>query len=72
MAITPAEARQIAKDYVVNKKRLASDAKVKVSDFGKLADGGYSVLVDVTIGSNRMRYRVKMDNNGKVSSFVAR
>jgi hypothetical protein len=72
--MTPTEARQVAKDYIVKQKALTSDAKLKVSDFGKLANGGYSVLVDVTVGvsqrKNRTRYRVKMDKNGKVESFV--
>jgi hypothetical protein len=73
MTVAPAEARRIARDYVVKKKTLPSDAKVRVSDFGKLADGSYSVLVDVTIGANgTTRYRVKMDKNGKVTSFVTR
>jgi hypothetical protein len=76
MVITPAEARQAARDYVLKKEAPSSEANVSVSDFGKLADGGYSVLVDMTIGSsqrkNRKRYRVKMDENGKVRSFVTR
>jgi hypothetical protein len=72
MAITPAEARRIAKDYVVSHKSLSSDAKVRVSDFGKLAGGGYSVLLDVTLAKGTTRYRVKMDKDGKVESFVAR
>ena len=76
MGITPAEARRAAKNYVVNHKALSSDAKVRVSDFGELADGGYSVLVDVTLGATQKkgttRYRVKMDKNGDVKSFVTR
>ena len=75
MAITPAEARQLAKNYVVRHEALSSDAKVRVSDFGELTDGGYSVLVDVTIGpiqTRRTRYRIKMDKNGKVKSFITR
>jgi hypothetical protein len=39
MAITPIDARQIAKDYVVKQKVVPSDAKASVTDFGKLADG---------------------------------
>jgi hypothetical protein len=75
MGITPADARRIARDYVVNEKGLPSDARTRVSDFGALADGGYSVMVDVTLGSQEKvatRYRVKMDVNGNVKSFVPR
>jgi hypothetical protein len=62
VALAPAEARRIARDYVVKNKAPPSDAKVRVSDFGKLANGSYSVLVDVTIRTNGItRYRVKMD-----------
>jgi hypothetical protein len=75
MSITPAEARQIARDHVVKQKAIPSDAKVRVSDFGKLADGGYSVLVDVALGATRTRgttrYRVKMDGKGNVKSLVS-
>lgn len=74
--MNPAEARRIARDYVVSKQAPPSDAKVRVSDFGALSDGGYSVLVDVTLGTtrskDRTRYRVKMDKNGKITSFVPR
>jgi len=74
MAVAPAEARRTARDYVVKKnKALPSDAKVRVSDFGKLANGSYSVLVDVTIQTKGVtRYRVKMDKNGNITSFVTR
>lgn len=72
MPITPSDARRVAKDYVLKNKAPPSDARVAVSDFGKLADGSYSVLVDVTIGKTRTRYRVKMDKNGKITSFVTR
>lgn len=73
MAVTPAEARRIAKDSVVKKKAPPSDAKVRASDFGKLADGGYSVLVDVTIQTKgTTRYRVKMDKNGSIMSLITR
>lgn len=76
VAITPAEARRLAKDYVVKKKAPPSSASVTVSDFGKLADGSYSVLVDVKDGprteKNRVRYRVKMDAKGEITSFVTR
>jgi hypothetical protein len=68
----PADARQVAKNYVVKQKAVSSDAKVSVSDFGKLADGGYSILVDVTVGKGTARYRVKMDRNGKVQSLATR
>jgi hypothetical protein len=73
MAVAPAEARRIARDYVVKSKALPSDAKVRVSDFGKLANGSYSVLVDMTIQTKGItRYRVKMDKNGNITSFVTR
>jgi hypothetical protein len=72
MVVAPAEARRIARDYVVKNKALTSDAKVRISDFGKLADGGYSVLVDVRIGKGTSRYRVKMDKSGKIQSLVTR
>jgi hypothetical protein len=72
MPITPADARQVAKNYVVKQKAVLSSAKVTVTDFGKLADGSYSVLVDVTVGKGTTRYRVKMDKNGKVQSLVTR
>lgn len=72
MPITPADARQVAKNYVVKQKTVPSDAKVRVSDFGHLADGSYSVLVDVTVAGSTVRYRVKMDKNGKVQSLVIR
>ena len=68
----PADARQVARNYVVKQKAVPSDAKVSVTDFGKLADGGYSVLVDVRVGKSIARYRVKMDKNGKVQSLVTR
>ena len=70
--ITSADARQVAKDYVIKQKVIPADAEVRVSDFGKLADGGYSVLVDVTVGKGTARYRVKMDGKGKVQSLVTR
>jgi hypothetical protein len=70
--ITSADARQVAKDYVAKQKAVPSDAKVRVSDFGKLADGGYSVLVDVTVGRSTARYRVKMDKSGKIQSLLTR
>jgi hypothetical protein len=70
---TPSEARRVAKDYVVKKEAVPSDARVRVSDFGHLVDGSYSVLVDVAIhASSLTRYRVKMDKNGRITSFVAR
>ena len=72
MPITPADARRLAKNHVVKQKAVSSDAKVRVSDFGKLADGSYSVLVDVTAGKDTTRYRVKMDKNGKIQSLVTR
>ena len=73
MPITPAEARRVARDYVVEKKGVSSDAKVRVSDFCHLAGGGYSVLVDVKLQTkSTTRYRVKMDDNGNVKSFVTR
>ena len=73
MGITPAEARQVARDHVVKTKAPPSGAKVRVSDFGELADGGYSVLVDVIQAKKpKVRHRVKMDSNGKVTSFVTR
>jgi hypothetical protein len=73
MAVAPAEARRIARDYVVKNKALTSDAKVRVSDFGKLANGSYSVLVDMTIQTKGVtRYRVKMDKNGNIMSLVTR
>jgi len=72
MAITPAGARRIAKDYVTSQKAFPSEAKTRISDFGALADGGYSVMVDVTLGNRTTRYRVKMDENGNVRSFVPR
>ena len=73
VAVAPAEARRIARDYVVKNKALPSDAKARVSDFGKLVNGSYSVLVDVTIQTKgTTRYRVKMDKNGSITSFVAR
>ena len=73
MVVAPAEARRIARDYVVKNKSLPSDAKVRVSDFGKLSDGSYSVLVDVTIQTKgSTRYRVKMDKNGNITSFITR
>jgi hypothetical protein len=72
MAITPAEARKLAKEYVVSQKKLSSNVEVRVSDFGKIADG-YSVLVDVTLAAKgTTRYRVKMDGDGKIKSFVTR
>ena len=73
MEITPVEARQIAREYVAKQKNVSSDAKVRVSDFGKLAEGGYSVLVDVALqAKGTTRYRVKMDDGGKVQSLVIR
>ena len=73
MAVTPGEARRIARDYVVKNEALPSEAKTRVSDFGKLADGSYSVLVDVAVQTKGVtRYRVKMDKNGRVTSFVSR
>jgi hypothetical protein len=70
--MSPADARRVAKNHVVEQRTVPSDAKVRVSDFGKLADGGYSVLVDVTIGKGTARYRVKLDKNGKVQSLATR
>lgn len=68
----PADARKVAKDYVAKQKAVSLNAKVRVSDFGRLADGGYSVLVDVTTGKATAWYRVKMDKNGRVQSLVTR
>jgi hypothetical protein len=73
IAVAPAEARRIARDYVVKNKALPSDAKVRVSDFGKLANGSYSVLVDLTIQTKGItRYRFKMEKHGRITSFVTR
>ena len=73
MGITPADARQIAKDYVVKQKAPYSEAKVRVSDFGQLAEGGHSVLVDVKLQTKgTTQYRVKMDDNGKIKRLVTR
>jgi hypothetical protein len=73
--VTPAEARRIARDYVAKVKALPAGTIVRVSDFGELADGSYSVLVDVMPGTRaeaRTRYRVKMDKRGKITSFISR
>ena len=44
-----------------------------ISDTLQLANGSYSVLVDVTIQTKGItRYRVKMDKNGNIASFVTR
>lgn len=73
MAITPTEARQIARDYVAKTKAAPPHARLSVSDFGKLVDGSYSVLVDLSQGAKgRTRYRVKMDKNGVITSIDTR
>jgi hypothetical protein len=75
MGMTPAEIRRVARDFVAREKALPSDAKTRVSDFGRLAGGGYSVLVDVVLADREesaARYRVKTDENGKVTSVVLR
>lgn len=63
---------QVTKDYIIKQNAVSPDSKVRVSDFGQLADGTYSILVDIVVRKNTERFRVKMGKNGKVQNLVTR